>query len=110
MYIILPPGTFLQARLLDNQEGAETERYVFGKPSARCFQRRPFWRRHHSSCGDVENGESAQGGVVYTVVHGILVRAYGRRVILLLSIKQRFLLLVWSLYPGPDIVDPFDLI
>lgn len=32
---------------LDNQEGAKTERYVFGKLSATCFQRRHFLRRHY---------------------------------------------------------------
>ena len=36
-----PPGAAFQARLLENQEGANTERYVFGKLSARCVQRRP---------------------------------------------------------------------
>ena len=35
-----PQGQFFQARLLDNQEGANTERYVFGKLSATRFQRR----------------------------------------------------------------------
>ena len=31
-----------QGRLFDNQEGPNTERYVFGKLSAICFHRRPF--------------------------------------------------------------------
>ena len=35
-----PPGAVFQARLLDNQEVANTERCVFGKLSVRCFQRR----------------------------------------------------------------------
>ena len=37
-----PLGAVFQGRLLGNQEGANTERYVFGKLSARRFQRRPF--------------------------------------------------------------------
>ena len=52
------------ARLLVNQKGGNTERYVFGKLSARCFKRRPFWHRHCSNCGDVERGKSAQRGVI----------------------------------------------
>ena len=31
------PGAVFQARLLDNHEGATTERYVLGKLSATCF-------------------------------------------------------------------------
>ena len=57
-----PSGVVFQARLLDNQEGANTERYVFGKLSARCFQPRACWHRHHSNCGDIEHGKSAPGG------------------------------------------------
>ena len=69
-------GGFPKTRLLDNQEGADsadTERYVFGKLSDRCFQRRPFWHRHYSNysnysnyyhCGDIDHGESTQGGVI----------------------------------------------
>ena len=40
--ISLPAGAVFQARLLNNQEGANsanTERYIFGKLSARRFQR-----------------------------------------------------------------------
>ena len=59
---ISPPGALIQARFLKNQEGANTERYVFGKLSARCFQRRPFRDRHYFNCGDIEHGRSAQGG------------------------------------------------
>ena len=33
-----PPGAAFQARLLDNQEGTNTERYVFGQLSVKCFQ------------------------------------------------------------------------
>ena len=61
------PRAVLQARLLEKQEGANTKRYVFGKLSARCFQRRSFWHRHYSNCGDIEHGKSAQGGAIYTV-------------------------------------------
>ena len=67
-----PTGAVLQARLLDNQEDANTERYVFGKLSARCFQRRLFWHRHYSNCGGIEHGKSAQGCVIYTyIVYGV---------------------------------------
>ena len=69
-----PRAAVFHARLLDNQEGAYTERYVFRKLSARCFSTPTFlppaifqllWR-------DIEHGKSAQGGVVYiTVVCGI---------------------------------------
>ena len=65
-----PPGAVFQGRLLENQEGANTERYVFGKLSARCFQRRPCWHRHYSSCGDIDHGKSAQGCVMHTVLYG----------------------------------------
>ena len=61
-----PAGAVFQARLLCNQEGANTERYVFGKLSARCFRRRPLWHRHNSSCGDTEHGKSTQRGVIYS--------------------------------------------
>ena len=66
-----PPGVVFRARLL-NKEGASAGRflYVFGKLSARCFQRWRFvaptsfqpWRSKH--------GKSAQGGreVCYTTV------------------------------------------
>ena len=45
-----------QARLLDSQEGANAERYVFGMLSARCSQRRAFRYRHYSNCGDIDHG------------------------------------------------------
>ena len=65
-----PPGATFQAQLLDNQEGANIERYVFRKLSARCLQRRPFRHRHYRypNCRDIGHGKSAQRGVVYTVV------------------------------------------
>ena len=44
-----PPGALFRARLLDKQEGANTERYVFGKLLATRFQRRPFRHRHYSA-------------------------------------------------------------
>ena len=37
-------GSVIQAQLLDNQDGANTERCVHGKLSARWFQRRRLWR------------------------------------------------------------------
>ena len=67
-----PLEAVFQARLLDNQEGANTERYVVGKLSARCFQRRASWYRHYSNCGDVDHGHSAQEGVINTVLYGML--------------------------------------
>ena len=42
VYVSHPTGTVFQARLLDNQEGANTERYAFGKLSARCFHAELF--------------------------------------------------------------------
>ena len=55
------------------EKDADTERYVFGKLSARCFKRRPFGHRHYSNysnykycCGDIDHGRSVQaGGVIY---------------------------------------------
>ena len=41
------PGAAFQARLVDNEEGVNIERFVFGKLLARCSQRRPFWHRHY---------------------------------------------------------------
>ena len=67
VYITHLPEAVFQARLLDNQEGANTERCVFGKLSAICFQRRPFWDRHHSNYEEIEHGITA---VIYTVVNG----------------------------------------
>ena len=44
IYISRSPGAVSHARLLDNEEGASvnTERYVFGKLSASCFQTSTF--------------------------------------------------------------------
>ena len=64
------PGAFFQGRLLDNQEGANTERYVFGKLSARYFQPRPFGHRHYSKRGDIKHGKSGQGRVIYIFAYG----------------------------------------
>ncbi|CAN0416610.1 unnamed protein product [Ectocarpus sp. 12 AP-2014] len=33
-----PPKATFEARLLHNRGGAERDRYVYGKPSTRCFQ------------------------------------------------------------------------
>ena len=57
-----PPGAFFRDRLLDiSQEGTNTERHVFGKLSARCFQRIRFGggHRHDSICRDMEHGKPA---------------------------------------------------
>ena len=56
-----PAAVFL-ARLLENQEGANAERCVFGKLSTRCFQRRPCWHRHHSNHGTYQPWTIAPGG------------------------------------------------
>ena len=63
-----PPVAVFQVRLLDNQGwGGTTQRYVFGKVSARRFHRRILWYLHPSNCGGVEHGKSAQERVMYTV-------------------------------------------
>ena len=59
-----PPGVVFQARLLDNQEGANSanaEQYVFGKLSARCSQRRLFRYRHYSNHGTYQPWEIGPG-------------------------------------------------
>ena len=77
------PGAFFEARLLDLQEGANTERDVVSKLSARYFQRRHFWHRHYSNysdysnylyCGDIDHGKCAQEGVIvwYTPSYTVL--------------------------------------
>ena len=61
-------GRFLEARLLDNQEGANTERYVFGS------SRREVSNTDLGGTGTIPTVEistmakSAQGGVVHTVL------------------------------------------
>ena len=67
-----PPGAVFQARLLDTQEGANTERYVFGKLSAIGFQHRPFRHRYYSKYGDIDHGKSTQGCVAYCTQHTLL--------------------------------------
>ena len=66
------PEAAFQAQFLYNQEGPNIERHHLGKLSARRFQRPPFWHRHYSNCGDIDNGKSAQGCVTYTptIVYG----------------------------------------
>ena len=61
-----PPGAVFQARLLDNQEGAATERYILGrlrKALGEMFLAPTFfWHRLCCSiCGDTEHGKSAEG-------------------------------------------------
>ena len=55
------PATIFQAQLLDNQEGANTERYVSES------SRRDLWHRHRSNCGHTHHGKSAQGGVTHNI-------------------------------------------
>ena len=69
-----PSKTGFPSSVLDNQDGANTERFVVGKVSARCLQRRPFWHRQHLNCGDTEHGKSAQAGAISTVIGVIGVR------------------------------------
>ena len=64
-----PPWGSFQARLLDSQGGANTERfvrvYVFGKLSARCLQRWPFWHRlccSNCCCRDIDPWDIGPGG------------------------------------------------
>ena len=65
------PWESFQARLLDNQEGANTERHVLGKLSARCFPRRPFRHRQYSNIPAVNT-------VRYTDIdHGMCGAIYG---------------------------------
>ena len=47
-YITPSRGGFFRLGLLDNQQGANSERYMFGKLSTRCFQRLALWHRHYS--------------------------------------------------------------
>ena len=51
---------------------ATTDRYVFGKLSARILKRRPFWYRTlllQLVCGEGEHGKSAQGCATGTSFH-----------------------------------------
>ena len=66
-----PSGAFSKLDFSTTKRVANTERYVFGKLSARCFRHRPFRHRHYSNCGDIGHGKSGHGGVIYTVVYGI---------------------------------------
>ena len=80
--VLQPLGVIFRARLLDNQEGAKTERYVFGKLSARCFQRRPLWYLHYSNFGDIDHGKSAQEGCDVQCRTGTVLRYYPKLVVL----------------------------
>ena len=58
------PGAVFQARLLDNQEGANTERNVLGKLSERCSQRRPSWHLwHYTPAVEISSMENRLTGV-----------------------------------------------
>ena len=63
---------FFQARLLDNQGGANAERRVFGKLSARRFQRRLVFATDGTPTVEISTIEIGRGGagVVYKVVYG----------------------------------------
>ena len=62
------PGAVFRARLLDNQEGVNTNLgNALGEmfPAPTCFR-----HRHFSNCGDIDHGKSSQRSVIYTVVYG----------------------------------------
>ena len=61
-----PRVVFQPRPLLDNQEGANAERCIFGKLSARCFQRRHFWHRHTFPTVEISIAENCpRGGWCY---------------------------------------------
>ena len=67
IYIYITPfwGGFSRLDgLLDSEEGANTDRSVFGKLSARRFQRRTFGHQQCPNCGDIDNGKYVQGGAI----------------------------------------------
>ena len=69
-----PLGRFSKLDCSTTKRVPNTERYVFGKLSARCFQRRVCWHRHYSSCGGFDHGKSAplvQRSVTYIVVYTV---------------------------------------
>ena len=63
------PGAVFQARLLDNQKGANTERYVFGKLSS-IYSNADLFGTDAIPTVDISTVKSAQGCVMYTVVCG----------------------------------------
>ena len=63
-----PLGKFSKLDCSTTKRGANAERYMFGKLSARCFQRRSSWHRHYSSCGDIATMENRPGEVWHTVL------------------------------------------
>ena len=64
------PGGVYQARLLDNQEGANTERYVFRRLLAKRFPNADlFSHRHYYNCRHVEHGKSAQPSVLHPAAY-----------------------------------------
>ena len=63
------PGAVFQARLLDNQKGANTERYVFGELSS-IYSNADLFGTDAIPTVDISTVKSAQGCVMYTVVCG----------------------------------------
>ena len=60
----LGSGAVLQARLLDNQEGANIPNGMSSeKLSARCFPRGPFWHRHFPTAVEIWSVENRPSGV-----------------------------------------------
>ena len=71
-YIAPPLGAVFQGRLLDSQEGANTEcyLYVFRKLCLGEMLRTPtFGYRHNSNCGN-RSWKSAQGRLIFTILYG----------------------------------------
>ena len=60
-----PRRAVFQARLLDNSTRCQHRRIRFRKALGEMFPTPSFWHRHYSDCGDIERGQSAQGGVIY---------------------------------------------
>ena len=66
-----PPWAVFHARLLDNQEGVNTERFVYGKLSAISNADLCGPDTILTIVGDINHGESNHGDVKYTVVYRI---------------------------------------
>ena len=63
------PLVVFQARLLENQEGPNTERYVFGKLSTRCSNAALFGTGTVLTV-EIPSIENRRRGVMYNVEYG----------------------------------------
>ena len=71
VYITPPPGPFSKPELLDNQEGANTERYAFGKLSV-IYIPTPTFSAPKDNIPTVvipSTENRHKGGVIYIVVY-----------------------------------------